>query len=223
MLYFFVLYLLQVRKHVEGDVTPPPQEQLLNLILAGYSYGSMIASRIHGPQAISDIFPGHRSSLATYGDRARALETRAETLAIEYAKSEGKVVSSTPFNTSASDPNRSKEIIRPNHLLISPLLPPISGILTPFSGRSLFRTRTKEYEDLTKHRTLAIWGSEDIFTSSARLRSWGTNTAAVSDAHPLFEWDEVHSASHFWQATPHQDALQDRVRRWCLAGMTSMS
>ena len=105
-----------------------------------------------------------------------------------------------------------EEIISPTHLLISPILPPASGLVAPLSGHSRFTTKVDEYKDLVKNPTLAVWGDKDNFTADKRLRKWAqalskyenTNHASSS----AFEWRSIADVDHFWRTPTAQVRLR---------------
>ena len=164
----------------------------------------MIASRVSAPRSLQDILAqSHGVNGTLDASRVASLAKIARDFPRQSADHDGL---SAPF------PN--EEVMNSSHLLISPLLPPVAGLLSMSSENSLFSTKLPSYKDLTKTSTLAIWGQKDQFTSAKRLVKWAT---ALSDAQrqaPEFEWHEVAGADHFWRTevskvpspVPHSEA-----------------
>ncbi|KAF2223725.1 hypothetical protein BDZ85DRAFT_318937 [Elsinoe ampelina] len=128
-------------------------------------------------------------------------------------------------------------VVRPRYLLISPLLPPISGFLSMSLtsmlprrlGGWLHGSGDKGEGDpgqaaFTAHPTLAIFGSEDGFTGGDRLVSWskrmqdevgrrnkdGGGKARASE----FEYLLVEEAGHFWREEGVEDIMRRRIEEW---------
>lgn len=217
LVYFLVVYLMQMRSQLAADGEPPVDP--MHLVFAGYSYGSMIASRIHGPQTVNQILGEHRPSPAAYDRRTRAIHAQATKLVTEKVRSINGEENDYMATSESIGLDPFKELIQPSHLLVSPILPPITGLLTPLSGRSLFRTNAKEYEHLTTHPTLAIWGSEDVFTSTARLRSWATSLTTLADGPCQFKWSDVDRVGHFWQGLSDLNSLRGHIQRWAVSNV----
>ncbi|KAG8630873.1 hypothetical protein KVT40_000013 [Elsinoe batatas] len=128
-------------------------------------------------------------------------------------------------------------VVRPRYLLISPLLPPISGFLSmSFSsmlprrlGGWIHGSGDKGEGDpgqamFTSHPTLAIFGSEDGFTGGDRLVSWsnkmqgeagkpGKDDAGKSQESE-FEYLLVEEAGHFWREEGVENIMRRRIEEW---------
>lgn len=111
------------------------------------------------------------------------------------------------------------------YLLISPLLPPISLLLTMFSrlsgpfsfkddarsSQSKRKTSTTE-EQLVKHPTLAIYGDSDLFTSRKNLRKWAEGLSERPSS--MFRFREIGGAGHFWQEEGVDAKMRASLREW---------
>lgn len=111
------------------------------------------------------------------------------------------------------------------YLLISPLLPPISLLLTMFSklsGPSPFKddarssqskgkTSTTE-EQLVNHPTIAIYGDSDLFTSRKNLRKWAEGLSERPSS--MFRFREIGGAGHFWQEEGVDAKMRASLREW---------
>lgn len=186
------------------------QKRLVNankikIILGGYSYGSMIARQVESAQVIFDAFvPDVPSPLGN-------IAIQAQELAIRY-KNERSPESSMSIDTH-------RDLEPPSHvdtayLLISPLLSPVASILA-LSLSNLISKNKREQEDLqrlTSHYTLALSGTDDIFTSSARLHSWASNLFNEPDSR--FTFRQIDGAGHFWREDGVRELLRDSIRDW---------
>lgn len=95
------------------------------------------------------------------------------------------------------------------YLLISPLLPPLSGFLSPSLSALIYKT--PEPEILLHNPTLVIFGGEDGFTSAKRMRAWCRKMESLSKA---FSWNEQERAGHFWREGFVIDGLTGAIERW---------
>ncbi|PNS14270.1 hypothetical protein CAC42_6783 [Sphaceloma murrayae] len=132
-----------------------------------------------------------------------------------------------------------KMTIRPMYLLVSPLLPPLSGVLSmsfsammPRKFGGLFNREGQEcgagHESLICHPTLVVFGSKDGFTSGKRLEEWcrelQERSGRVSgdkqdEATEGFRWLQVDSAGHFWREEGVADVLKKEIRGWARTNM----
>lgn len=112
------------------------------------------------------------------------------------------------------------------YLLISPLLPPISLLLTMFSklsGSSPFKddagssqskrkTSSTMGEQLANHPTLAIYGDSDLFTSRKNLRKWAEGFSERPNS--MFRFREIGGAGHFWQEQGVDAKMRASLSEW---------
>ncbi|KAH8726826.1 hypothetical protein GQ44DRAFT_649922 [Phaeosphaeriaceae sp. PMI808] len=98
------------------------------------------------------------------------------------------------------------------YLLISPLTPPVSTLLAPSLGHK-FWSRAQEGEVvISKHRTLAIYGGQDIFTSAKRIQDWSEQIKAKAGSQ--FSSIEVVEAGHFWVESGVEEELTGALKKW---------
>lgn len=112
------------------------------------------------------------------------------------------------------------------YLLISPLLPPISLLLTMFSklsgpspfkddacpSQSKSKTSSTMGEQLVNHPTLAIYGDSDLFTSRKNLRKWAEGLSERPSS--MFRFREIGGAGHFWQEQGVDAKMRASLREW---------
>ncbi|PGH34916.1 hypothetical protein GX50_02267 [[Emmonsia] crescens] len=107
-------------------------------------------------------------------------------------------------------------------LLVSPVIPPITNLMT----LSLFGSRinldvtlagmrvksTRPEEQLTTHRTLVVYGNNDLFASAKRLQKWVMELKKMPGS--TFEFVEVDTAGHFWLEEGTEALMRTAVREW---------
>jgi alpha/beta superfamily hydrolase len=105
-----------------------------------------------------------------------------------------------------------------SYLLISPLQGLVTKLATMWTFKSRHKTKDSSSKDqgisdceaedkLILNDTLAIFGDEDVFSSSKNLRSWACRLNGKDKSH--FCYAEVVGAGHFW----HEDGVVDEMRR----------
>lgn len=202
-----LVYLHQLKhflRRVENAQTSPDLTSAdVHLILGGYSYGSLIASNIPNIDVIKDLFRSQTSpdvSVSEIGHRARKIATAT-------------IQQIDPANLGESDPDDidfSTTAI--SYLLVSPLRPPVSTFLTGLSSLSFngggLSTQGRPVTDLlSMHRTLALYGDEDDFTSIRKLQRWSDELTRMPQSH--FQGVMIEGAGHFWR----EDGVEERARR----------
>ncbi|KMU78989.1 hypothetical protein CIHG_04556 [Coccidioides immitis H538.4] len=112
-----------------------------------------------------------------------------------------------------------------HYLLVSPILPPVSlfvtmsffashkNLSTTVDGSSI--TGLLPEEALTSHRSLAIYGDSDFFTSIKKLRDWSRELS--SKPNSSFEFLEIRGAGHFWRENGVEFLLKSAIRDFSLA------
>lgn len=114
-------------------------------------------------------------------------------------------------NTAVSDFLGSKVDVA--YLLVSPLLPPISAFTTlPFGTNALKAHPEDGLQQLSSYPSLAIFGSDDMFTSGKKLRNWAQEIANRPASQ--FQFVEVDEAGHFWRTAAAQKSLRIGIREW---------
>lgn len=111
-----------------------------------------------------------------------------------------------------------------SYFLISPILPPISSFATMSFFSSNEDTETvvdgkavsygNPEEQLTTHKTLAVYGNSDIFTSIKKLRKWSLELLEKQHPFSQFEFKEIENAGHFWHEAGTARELRRIVRNY---------
>lgn len=112
------------------------------------------------------------------------------------------------------------------YLLISPLLGAVSSFATMFSSLSFERrdrnaTASRDapsvrIEDvLSESPSLVIFGSDDHFTSSRKVRDWCESIKRKPSSRMLYE--EVEGTGHFWQNNDVNHQLSRIVTSWLMS------
>lgn len=118
-------------------------------------------------------------------------------------------------------PERSQAIVvvpRICYLLVSPLLSPVTSLLSLTSKLRLPATLTKRTEDtlemdqLLIHPACCIFGHNDMFTSYKRLQKWARKLQQGSETR--FSIYEVPAAGHFWQEEGAEPGLANAIEEW---------
>lgn len=196
-----------------GDSQPPtstsgqqegrPKPEASQLLLVGYSYGAMIASHLPTVEDVSSLFadPASSSSAETICLKAKELAKTTEDPHGETGKD------ATPGTVPTI-----------SYLLLSPILPPASQFVTLFSNLSSVWIQGRQIstvppvDQLPTHRTLIIYGTDDMFTSEKKLRDW---TKALTDAPgSLVQSQEIPMAGHFWTEQRFHTILRQAINAW---------
>jgi pimeloyl-ACP methyl ester carboxylesterase len=105
------------------------------------------------------------------------------------------------------------------YLLVSPLLPPISAFTTlPFGLNALKANSEDILQKLAANPSLAVFGSDDMFTSARKLRGWAQDISIKPSSR--FQFVEVDGAGHFWRSISAQKSLRIAVTEW-IQGLSS--
>ena len=109
--------------------------------------------------------------------------------------------------------------IEVKYLLVSPVVLPFSNTLCPPGPPTGFPLPQKRPGDSTpvglflQHQTLAIFGSNDSFTSAKRLRHWAEKQTNDS-THANFQWRMINTAGHFWREPGVMSEMQHEFASW---------
>ncbi|KAJ5333609.1 uncharacterized protein N7506_007392 [Penicillium brevicompactum] len=177
-----------------GPTAPKPD---VHLILGGYSYGSLITSHVPVLDVILSLFESPEASIS----EIRNIATRIASSSVEQS-------------TGPTDPDLRALTTSISYLLVSPLLPPISQLLTIFTTLSLkVASRTIPCPDpadqLSTHCTLALAGNLDSFVSAAKLERWSDELLHMPGSQ--FQFRMVDGADHFWRRNERARVL---LRAW---------
>ncbi|OJJ44582.1 hypothetical protein ASPZODRAFT_100582 [Penicilliopsis zonata CBS 506.65] len=174
----------------------------IDLVLGGYSYGSMIACNLPPVMRVLDLLDhGERSKV----EFVHEIRKTAEELGIRGCEMSA---AAAPTSTNLKPVETH---VRIAFLLVSPLLPPVSGFLTLFSAPSAQTKSARELE-LTSHPTLAIYGTQDTFTSATKLRRWVAEMESAPQSR--FQYCEIEGAGHFWREEGVEGQARRAVREW---------
>lgn len=227
----FYGFMLQYLHFLQFAIAPTTQDEDPNtpesttdrsrgiqLVLGGYSYGSLIASHVPTLDATVDLFQSVLSAsadspLRQIGRLARRIAV-ASTEKLRGADAPGL----------ADDARLCTSTTHVSYLLVSPLLPPISQFLTVFSALSLtVRVESssaggkhipcpRPFDQLSRHRTLALFGDQDNFTAARKLEKWSDELARVPQSQ--FQAREIGGAGHFWRETRVEAQARQALREW---------
>ncbi|PYH93538.1 hypothetical protein BO71DRAFT_327463 [Aspergillus ellipticus CBS 707.79] len=226
---FMLLYLYFARarltaqggSHVSGSSTDVDDAAgKIRIILAGYSYGSMIASHLPGLDAIVDLV---RAS--TRETPIHEIYQIAEKLSLCLADDPTTPPRPSPaYRPATADEMRqaADKIGRAtiSYLLVSPLLPPVNLFLTFFSRLSLDAGAQtgrpipcpQPADQLRAHETLAIFGDQDMFTAASKLEAWSDELAQAPGSR--FQGAEIEGAGHFWREDGVESRAREAIRNW---------
>ncbi|KAL4813618.1 Alpha/Beta hydrolase protein [Aspergillus spinulosporus] len=194
----------------------------IQLILGGYSYGSFIASHLPASQVVVDLIIN-----ALHGTPAHEILLIVNTVCA-LSRDEIPLLTQSPILDPKDLSQEARELLQLggttiSYLLVSPLLPPINLFLTLFTDLSLEVVTQasgkrrpipcpKPKGQLCAHRTLAIYGDEDTFTSISKLRKWSGELRSVPRSQ--FQSAEVKGAGHFWREDGVEQQARQALRLW---------
>lgn len=190
----------------------------IQLILGGYSYGSLIVSHVPTLEAMVELFQS--SSSASADSPIGQISQMAKRVAV--ASFEKLQNADAP--RMADDSELCASTTQVSYLLVSPLLPPISQLLTVFSTLSLniqvdpSSVHGKHIpcphpsDQLSRHRTLAIFGDQDTFTTARKLEKWSDELARMPQSQ--FQSREIAGAGHFWREKGVEAGVRHALREW---------
>ncbi|KAJ5659359.1 hypothetical protein N7507_005810 [Penicillium longicatenatum] len=210
--YGFMLYYLNALESAQGSSAEGDRD--IDLILGGYSYGSMIASNVPTLDVMIDLFrPGPGTGCVFDRIFREARKIAAATIP-------GSVA--TRLEDRDDEGLRTSTLI--SYLLVSPLLPPVSSFLTAFTtlsvdvgGRSAQARPARPADQLRVHRTLVLFGDDDTFTPVGKLRRWSAEFGRMP--HSQFRGCEIEGAGHFWREDGVEQEARQILREW-LRGYT---
>lgn len=196
----------------------PDEDRPIHLILGGYSFGSLIASHVPTIDVMVDLFrPGTASPDTPIPEIGR----RAGKIAAATIRQIKPTHRDCDSQTDGIGLNASTSI---SYLLVSPLRPPVSSFLTGFSSLSFSVGGTSAQarpvphpgDQLSKHRTLAIYGDQDDFTSVRKLQRWSDELMRVPQSQ--FQGVVVEGAGHFWREEGVEEQARRALREWLRRG-----
>lgn len=211
-----------------SSALPGKDDSNIQLILGGYSFGSLIASHAPDIDVILELF--RSNSTTDPSTPAGKIDTAARKIAAastrHFNPSNPDVLvgpdTDTDCTGTADDSQaRASPPISIAYLLVSPLLPPVSHFLTCFSTLSLNvgvregqgrLVQTRPDHQLSTHSSLALYGDGDTFTSAPKLQRWSAEMARVPQSR--FQSGEIGGAGHFWREDGVESRARSRLREW---------
>ncbi|KAF3918362.1 hypothetical protein ABW21_db0208462 [Orbilia brochopaga] len=194
----------------DGKKEKPP----MKVLLAGYSYGSLIASRV--PSA-EHLVRGCDRDVLAYATRT-AYEWASSERRRSFAMHRGagltpwtrdEVAHEADTEPTIKDRKSDEKVnynvqtkLETSWLLVSPLLPPVSFLLNLPNPMSLFqRKQPSDADDINqeehdKREVLAVYGTDDMFTAATKYRNWVKGRTERGEGK--FAAVEVDGAGHFW-------------------------
>lgn len=187
------------------------EDRHIRLVLGGYSYGSLIASHVPTFDVMVDLFQSGSTSPSTAIYRIGRKAAKIAAATIPHLQLESP-------NNQADAPDLSAPTAI-SYLLVSPLLPPVSGLLTGFSTLSLnvgemstHARPVRPADQLSTHLTLALYGDQDTFTSARKLQRWSAELGRMP--HSQFQGCEIEGAGHFWREEGVETRARQALQEW---------
>lgn len=208
----------------DSSALPGESDSGIQLILGGYSFGSLIASHAPDVDVILELFRPSSSRVNKICRVARMIAVLSASTQHLYPSNPDVLVGpDTDTDTGTADDfqPRASPLISIAYLLVSPLLPPVSHFLTCFSTLSLNvgwgvgplrLVQTRPDHQLSKHSSLALYGDGDTFTSAPKLQRWSAEIARVPQSR--FQSGEIGGAGHFWREDGVEARARNRLREW---------
>lgn len=210
-MYGFMLNYLQNLHSALAPRQNPPSSEAVHLVIGGYSFGSLIASHVPTLEVMLDLFcnePAHPTTpIYEIGREARKIAAQSSRH-LPSAKEDPDEQADQPALRAATT--------KISYLLVSPLLPPVSQLLTAFSALSVnvggktsaqARSAGRPADQLSAHRTLVLFGDHDTFTSARKLQRWSAEMGRMPQSQ--FRSYEIEGAGHFWR----EDGVESRARQ----------
>ncbi|CAI7630971.1 unnamed protein product [Penicillium pancosmium] len=233
---FMLVYLQQLKNALisgnlagqtpDSSALPGESDSGIQLILGGYSFGSLIASHAPDVDVILELLQPSRPVNNKICRVARMIAVLSASTQHLYPSNPDVLVGpdiDTDTGTADDSQLRASPLISNSiaYLLVSPLLPPVSHFLTCFSTLSLYvgwgvgpgrLVQTRPDHQLSKHSSLALYGDGDTFTSAPKLQRWSAEIARVPQSR--FQSGEIGGAGHFWREDGVEARARNRLREW---------
>ncbi|KAJ4286261.1 hypothetical protein N0V90_013295 [Kalmusia sp. IMI 367209] len=144
-------------------------------------------------------------------DGGRSLDLGSRLRSLSHRRRNEEVLQTSAQATSIRPTIQVPEV---RYLLISPLTPPISTLAAPGLARSFWSRSTQPGSEdiLAKHKTLAVFGDQDMFSSARKMRDWVDRMQR--EAQDKFLNMEVGGAGHFWHEEGVERQLRDALMEW---------
>ncbi|TGZ81856.1 hypothetical protein EX30DRAFT_330465 [Ascodesmis nigricans] len=198
-----------------------PQEQArenINLLLAGYSYGALIAASCPPLSALEEAIEHPPSKefgtsvVAAAKSARRWHDSHSNTTRTSYSGHRPRMSLDAPMAPSPAPPPLLSRPVNIRYLLISPVLswlaPTILALRLPWE--KVPSVLDVQHAKERSQGMMVVWGGKDTFTG----------VSAYQDLQQRMrrEWDgfvgvEVLAAGHFW-AEPDISTVQARIKKW---------
>lgn len=209
-MYGFMLRFLQDLQSVFAAQQGSRSREAAHLVIGGYSFGSLIASHVPTPDVMLDLFCNEPAPPST---PIHEICSAARKIAAQFTR---QLLPTKENQDGQVDEPALHAAHTISYLLVSPLLRPVSQLLTAFSalsvnvgGKSSAQARSagRPADQLSAHRTLALFGDQDNFTSASKLQRWSAEMGRMPQSQ--FQGCEIEGAGHFWR----EDGVETRARR----------
>lgn len=195
-----------------GDEPDPTGRARSRSMRSGQDF---IRKSFEAPQRIAERIRRHSSD----GEKHRRTRSIPESDRVATAKDtvtahEGKALPPSDLPSTWNTP----PAVELFYLVVSPVIVPFTTIILPPGPPMSFLPYHRQASDAkTGHHflsrpTLAVFGTEDSFTSASRLKAWAERQ--VTDAPETFQWEQIEGAGHFWHDRDSMQALQRRLMEW---------
>lgn len=174
----------------------------VELVLGGYSYGSMMVYHQPKVEDVVGLFASPKS-----GSLATELLAKAREL-VQGEESKDK----------EEDTESELPLATVSYLILSPVLSLASGLVTLWSNLSRVSIQGKQLttpapeEQLPKHRTLIVYGTDDMFTSVKSFQQWTAQLSKAPDSQVRSV--EIPNAGHFWLEQNFHSQLRKTISTW---------
>lgn len=209
---------IDVQSTLPSQAISTPRD--VEVVLAGYSYGSLITSHLPSQQRVASLFdhPQKGSSLEHICLKASELCSRRLSVSLD-----GRSFLSKAKPT------------RVAYLLVSPILPPISSFLTLtfFKNASRMDFAIEETAEIVQSEfieqhvqrdpVMVLTGLDDGFTFHSALTKFEERMRKASGATGLFECIKFHDADHFWSGSDPLKLMEATLRQWLSTRKTTSS
>lgn len=229
LIYLYALNDAGAQGELIGDqeATPAPSAQDApaqrdnEIVLAGYSYGSLITSHLPPLQTVASLFDDPQR-----GSSVEHICMKATEICSRHSPRGSSLGGHCP------SPLARAESTRVAYLLVSPILPPISSLLTltffrnvptmDFVIKDTAETVQSGFIESHVQRdpVLVLTGLDDGFTFRSALNKFEGRMRSAAGEQGLFECVKFHGVDHFWREYEPRKLMEASLRQW-LSKITS--
>ncbi|KAF2868013.1 Alpha/Beta hydrolase protein [Massariosphaeria phaeospora] len=156
-----------------------------------------------------------RRSLDGEGGRAggKSLDLGSRIRRLSHHRRKGHEAPRTPPDKPHTDTQLTITMPEVRYLLVSPLTPPVSSLAAPGLWSKIWIRKPDDCKDVIgKHTSLAVYGDQDMFSSTKKMREW--TDALKEESRARFSSVEVAGAGHFWHEPGVEQRLRGALRDW---------